>query len=99
VCVSISDTGIGISPQDLLRVLEPFAQQDDASTRRYGGAGLGLTIASQLVALMKGTLKIESTPGVGTTVRVAVCFERVPAEDAFFVMDSYAGRETPGAHS
>jgi signal transduction histidine kinase len=98
VCVSVSDTGLGISPQALVRVVEPFVQQDDSMTRRHGGTGLGLTIASQLVALMNGSFKIESTPKVGTTVRFTVCLERVPAETGLFVTDSYPGidvRRTP----
>jgi signal transduction histidine kinase len=90
VCVAISDTGIGIPPEALARVAEAFAQGDNSITRPYGGAGLGLTIASQLVALMKGSLKIESTPNVGTNVRFNVCFGRVPAKDEFFVIHARA---------
>jgi signal transduction histidine kinase len=92
VCVSISDTGIGIQKEALSLVLEAFSQQDNSPRREFSGAGLGLTIASQLVALMKGTLEIESTPRVGTTVRFTVCLERVPAEDGFFMTDDYAQR-------
>jgi signal transduction histidine kinase len=97
VCVSISDTGIGIPQEALARVLEAFTQQDNSSTREYGGAGLGLTIASELAALMKGSLKIESTPDVGTTVRFFVCFEPpVSIEDMFFMLDSGARSEASG---
>ena len=90
VCVSIVDTGIGIEKEALTRVLDAFYQADNSPTREYGGAGLGLTIASALIALMKGTLAIESTPNVGTTVRFTVCFEREFPEDGFFVADHYA---------
>jgi signal transduction histidine kinase len=96
LCVSISDTGIGIPAEALARVAEAFSQADNSSTRSYGGAGLGLTIASQLVSLMNGSLKIESTPNVGTNVRFTLCFGRVPAEDAFFEIDSYAVNRVPG---
>jgi two-component system sensor histidine kinase/response regulator len=92
VCVAISDTGIGIQGGALKRVLEPFMQEDNSGKREYGGAGLGLTIASQLVTLMKGTLDIESTPSVGTTLRFTVCFEQVPPVDDFFMLDEYARR-------
>ena len=93
LCVSVSDTGVGIPAEDLSRVVDAFAQQDNSVTRRFGGAGLGLTIATQLVAMMKGSLRIESTPKVGTTVRFTVCFQRVPVEDAFFVVDTHARPE------
>jgi signal transduction histidine kinase len=99
LCVSISDTGIGIAPEAMARVVEAFSQQDDSPTRRYGGAGLGLTIASQLVALMKGSLKIESTPKIGTTVRFTVCLERMPPEDSFFIVDSHPHSEAGGTPS
>jgi len=88
--MTISDTGIGIRDDALARVLEAFSQEDNSPKRRYGGAGLGLTIASQLVALMKGSLRIESTLKVGTTVRLTVCFQRVPADDEFFVVGSHS---------
>jgi signal transduction histidine kinase len=94
LCVSISDTGIGIPPDALAQVAEAFAQHDNSPTRPYGGAGLGLTIASQLVALMKGSLTIDSTPGVGTTVRFTVSLERVVAQEdegaGFFMLNSHA---------
>ncbi|HMJ10181.1 MAG TPA: ATP-binding protein, partial [Polyangiaceae bacterium] len=86
LCVSISDTGIGISPEALPRVLEAFSQQDDSSTREYGGAGLGLTVASELVRLMHGSLRIESIPNAGTTLRFFVCFEPVLAVDDQFIL-------------
>jgi signal transduction histidine kinase len=81
VCVSISDTGIGIPEGTMARVTEAFSQGDNSSTRRYGGAGLGLTIASQLASSMNGSLKLESTPNIGTNVRFTVCLERAPRED------------------
>jgi signal transduction histidine kinase len=64
---SISDTGIGI-PEDKRRtIFEAFSQADTSSTRRYGGTGLGLTISSQLVALMGGKMWVESQVGAGST--------------------------------
>jgi signal transduction histidine kinase len=67
----IGDTGPGISRDALARVTDPFVQADDSSTRAHGGVGLGLTIASKLVALMGGSVGIESTPQ-GTTVAFTV---------------------------
>ncbi|GAB2822052.1 hypothetical protein GCM10027200_21860 [Lentzea nigeriaca] len=60
ITFTVLDTGIGIAPEDLARLTEPFSQADAASTRRYGGTGLGLTITRQLVELMGGTLGMAS---------------------------------------
>ncbi|MCW2736330.1 MAG: response regulator [Nocardioides sp.] len=62
----VSDTGIGISPEDLPRVFESFRQVDGSSTRRYGGTGLGLAICTQLTELMGGHLTATSELGHGS---------------------------------
>ena len=64
---SVSDTGIGIRPEDQDRIFSPFTQADASTTRNYGGTGLGLTISRKLVELMDGQLRIESLPGQGST--------------------------------
>ncbi|HCA48572.1 MAG TPA: hypothetical protein DEP45_14820, partial [Armatimonadetes bacterium] len=78
---SIRDTGIGIAPEEQSRVMEAFAQADSSTTRRYGGTGLGLTISSQLVALMGGRMWLESRPGVGSTFHFTVRLETSEAEE------------------
>jgi len=68
--VRIADTGIGI-PQNMLHlILEPFTQVDETFTRNYGGIGLGLSIARNLLLQMDGELYIASTEGLGTTVDI-----------------------------
>jgi len=70
--LEVADTGIGI-PQEAQRdIFEPFAQADSSSTRRHDGTGLGLAITRQLVELMGGTIGLQSTPGMGTTVTAVV---------------------------
>ncbi|MCC6129918.1 MAG: response regulator [Acidobacteria bacterium] len=63
---SVRDTGIGIAPENLSRLFEPFTQVDSSSTRRYGGAGLGLAICRRLVRSMGGDLIAESQAGAGS---------------------------------
>jgi signal transduction histidine kinase len=62
----VTDTGIGMSDAQLLRVFEPFTQADTSITRRYGGTGLGLSIAQRLVVLMGGLLTAQSEPDRGS---------------------------------
>ncbi len=65
--ISVSDTGIGISPEEQARLFRSFTQADSSTTRKYGGTGLGLVISRRLARLMGGDLTVESTAGKGTT--------------------------------
>jgi signal transduction histidine kinase len=69
---SVRDTGIGVSAEKRQAVFQAFTQADSSSTRRYGGTGLGLTIAAQLVAMMGGSIWMESEVGKGSTVHFTV---------------------------
>jgi signal transduction histidine kinase len=63
----VSDTGIGMAPEDIPRAFEPFTQLDSALSRRYGGSGIGLYLARALAEAHGATLNLESAPGSGTT--------------------------------
>ncbi len=71
----VRDTGIGIPPDKLKLVFDPFTQADSSTTRMYGGTGLGLTICAQLVALMDGRIWAESEEGRGSTFHFAIDLE------------------------
>jgi PAS domain S-box-containing protein len=81
---SIRDTGIGIAPDKLSTIFQPFTQADGSTTRRYGGTGLGLTISSRLVELMGGQIEVRSAPGQGSSFSFALQY----------TYDSVHGRES-----
>jgi two-component system, sensor histidine kinase and response regulator len=68
----VSDTGIGIKPENCAAIFESFAQEDVSTTRQYGGTGLGLAICKQLVELMGGRIRVSSRPGKGSTFYFSV---------------------------
>ena len=80
--IRIADTGFGIAPEDLPRVVEPFVQVESAFSREYQGTGLGLPYVKKIMELHGGTLEIESALGQGTTVTAHFPVSRVVAASA-----------------
>lgn len=79
--LTVHDSGIGIDPQYLQSIFEPFRQQDSSSTRRHGGLGLGLAIVKQIVEMHHGTVSAESEgAGSGATMRVVLPLATAAAE-------------------
>ena len=79
VSVSVSDTGMGMSAEQIERAFTPFAQGDPSIARRFGGTGLGLSICRQLAELMEGEILVSSEPGAGSTFTARL---RLPATAA-----------------
>ncbi|MEO8115021.1 MAG: ATP-binding protein, partial [Phenylobacterium sp.] len=73
--LAVSDTGPGISAEVMPTLFERFSQVEDAATRRYGGAGLGLAICKQITELMGGRIRAESTPGQGASFHIDLVLE------------------------
>jgi signal transduction histidine kinase len=69
---AVSDTGVGIAPDDLERIFEPFVQVDASHTRSFGGSGLGLAVSRRLARLLDGDLSVDSEPGAGSTFKLTV---------------------------
>jgi len=80
--LAVGDSGIGIPDEQLPQLFESFAQADTSTTRRYGGAGLGLAICRELAGLMSGTIEASSVPGEGSTFTVVLPLTAPSSEPA-----------------
>jgi PAS domain S-box-containing protein len=97
---TVQDSGIGMGAAELARLFLPFSQGDGSTTRKYGGAGLGLVISKQLVEMMGGRIWVESQPGQGARFFFTARFRRAAESSAAATPhDTFASIDTaPEAH-
>ena len=93
---AVSDTGIGMTPEQMKRLFQAFSQADASTTRKYGGTGLGLTISERPVGLMGGAFEITSDHGAGSCFSFTARLPGVGAARASHAAEEYA---TPPAHA
>ncbi len=92
----VVDTGIGIAPDQIERLFQPFTQADSSTTRRFGGTGLGLTISKRLAVMLGGDIVVQSSPGEGSRFSVTIAAQRL--EGATWV-ESFAESSLADAES
>ena len=91
--LSVTDTGIGIQADQQAAIFDSFAQADASTTRKFGGTGLGLTIASLITRLMGGRIWVDSRLGIGSTFHVTIPFQLSPEETLPVVLQIPASTE------
>lgn len=82
LALTVQDTGIGLSPEQLARLFTPFTQADKTTPRHYGGTGLGLTITKAFVEAMGGSIQVDSALGAGTSITFEVTLTRSNSQAA-----------------
>jgi signal transduction histidine kinase/CheY-like chemotaxis protein len=92
----VRDTGIGIPADKIDKIFESFGQASSDTTRKFGGTGLGLTISKQLVEMHGGTIKVDSTPGVGSEFYFTVTYKEAPKPVESHMADAAAMQDMKG---
>ncbi|MBW8888302.1 MAG: response regulator [Fibrobacteres bacterium] len=96
---SVEDSGIGMNPEQIGRLFQPFIQGDSSTSRKFGGTGLGLAITSRLVSMMGGIIAVDSRPGAGSAFRVDLPLPPAPSQPHAATVagsDPAAGPIAPG---
>ena len=75
--LEVRDSGIGMTPEQMEKIFDPFIQAETGTTRKYGGTGLGLAITKNIIEMMGGKLSVESTPGVGSKFSFELTFDTI----------------------
>ncbi len=99
VCFEVSDTGIGVTPEQASRIFVPFTQADATTTRKYGGTGLGLAIVKSIVDAMDGEVSLTSSPGKGATFTVRLKLPLVEQRDELTQTETSSVQDTSTRHS
>jgi signal transduction histidine kinase/DNA-binding response OmpR family regulator len=95
VTMAVTDTGIGLTPEQMGKLFQDFVQADASTTRKYGGTGLGLAISRRFCQMMGGDIKVASEPGKGSTFTIRLPAEVETTQPAAAVRDAALSR--PGA--
>jgi signal transduction histidine kinase/DNA-binding response OmpR family regulator len=97
--LAVTDTGIGLSAQQLARLFQPFVQADSSTTREFGGTGLGLSIVQRLAQAMGGDVAVQSKPGSGSTFTATLTLQAAPADAPLKTLLSSVARTSASVHA